>query len=144
MSSVSKTMWAAVAVLVLGVGAAQAQEITPGGSAVTASTNDGNLPANAVDNNLSTRWSGCGDGAWLQLDLGTVRSVGSVSIAFYNGNMRKTTFDLQLSSGSSSSVARTAVAVARGVRTGTAHFLERITNRFHRGRAATNGGYGDE
>ena len=38
----------------------------------------------------------------------------------------------------------TAVAVARGVRTGTAHFLERITNRFHRGRAATNGGYGDE
>jgi uncharacterized protein YoxC len=39
---------------------------------------------------------------------------------------------------------RTAVAVARGVRTGTAHFLERITNRFHRGRAATNGGYGDE
>jgi uncharacterized protein YoxC len=39
---------------------------------------------------------------------------------------------------------RTAVAVARGVRTGTAHFLERITNRFHRGRAATNGGYGNE
>ena len=39
---------------------------------------------------------------------------------------------------------RTAVAVARGVRTGTAYFVERITNRFHRGRAATNGGYGDE
>jgi uncharacterized protein YoxC len=38
----------------------------------------------------------------------------------------------------------TAVAVARGVRSGTAHFLERITNRFHRGRAATNGGFSDE
>jgi uncharacterized protein YoxC len=38
----------------------------------------------------------------------------------------------------------TAVAVARGVRTGTAHFFERITNRFHRGSAATNGGYADE
>jgi uncharacterized protein YoxC len=38
----------------------------------------------------------------------------------------------------------TAVAVARGVRAGTAYFFERITNRFHRGRAATNGGYGDE
>jgi uncharacterized protein YoxC len=38
----------------------------------------------------------------------------------------------------------TAVAVARGVRSGTAHFLERITNRFHRGRAATNGGFNDE
>ena len=38
----------------------------------------------------------------------------------------------------------TAVAVARGVRTGTAYFFERITHRFHRGRAATNGGYADE
>ena len=47
-------------------------EITPAASAVTANTNDGNVPANAVDNNLGTRWSGNGDGAWLQLDLGSV------------------------------------------------------------------------
>ena len=33
--------------------------------------------ANAVDNNLATRWSANGDGQWLQLDLGT----GQTSIA---------------------------------------------------------------
>jgi len=37
-----------------------------------------------------------------------------------------------------------AVAVTRAVRTGALHFFERISNRFARGRAATNGGYGDE
>src|SRR5688572_13924288 len=74
-------------------------EITPGASAVTASTNDGNLPGNTVDNNLATRWSANGDGQWLQLDLGTVRSVGSVRVAVYNGNTRQNRFDLQVSSG---------------------------------------------
>jgi hypothetical protein len=70
-------------------------EITPPGSAVTASTDDGNVPANAVDNNLGTRWSANGDGAWLQLDLGSVRSVGSVRVAVYRGNERRNRFDLQ-------------------------------------------------
>ena len=35
---------------------------------------------------------------------------------------------------------RTAVAVARGVRTGTAQFIERLTSRFKHGRPATDGG----
>jgi poly(beta-D-mannuronate) lyase len=82
--------------LVLASAAAAQVEITPPASSVTASTNDGNLPANAVDNNLGTRWSGNGDGAWLQLDLGTVRAVGSVRIAFFNGNLRRSRFDLQV------------------------------------------------
>jgi len=90
------TAWGAAALLMAAAGAVQAQEITPPGSAATASTNDGNVPANSVDNNLSTRWSGCGDGAWLQLDLGTVRSVGSVGISFYKGNERTTSFDIQV------------------------------------------------
>ena len=71
-------------------------EITPGGSAVTASTSDANLPANTVDNNLATRWSGNGDGAWLQLDLGTTRTVSHVNVAVYNGNTRRNRFDLQV------------------------------------------------
>jgi poly(beta-D-mannuronate) lyase len=71
-------------------------EITPPASGVTASTSDDNVAANAVDNNLGTRWSGNGDGAWLRLDLGSVRSVGSVRIAFFNGNTRRSRFDLQL------------------------------------------------
>ena len=78
---------------------AAAQEITPPGSAVTASTHDGNLPANVVDNSLASRWSANGDGHWLQLDLGSVRAVGSIRVAVYNGNLRRNRFELQLSSG---------------------------------------------
>ena len=72
-------------------------EVTPTGSAVTASTHDGNTPGNTVDNNLSTRWSANGDGQWLQLDLGTERIVGHVRVAVYNGNTRRNVFDLQVS-----------------------------------------------
>jgi glucose/arabinose dehydrogenase len=74
-------------------------EITPAASAVTASTDDGNVPGNVADNNLATRWSGNGDGAWLQLDLGSNRTVGHVGVAVYNGNTRRNRFDLQVSTG---------------------------------------------
>jgi len=50
-----------------------------------------------VDNNLATRWSGNGDGAWIQYNLGSVRTVGYVRIAVYNGNGRRNSFDLQAS-----------------------------------------------
>ena len=71
-------------------------EVTPGASGVTASSNDGNVPANAVDNNLTTRWSANGDGQWLQLDLGSTRTVTHVKIATFNGNTRQSRFDLQV------------------------------------------------
>jgi hypothetical protein len=87
--------WAVTLVAITSV-PARAQEITPGGSAVTASANDGNVPSNAVDNNFSTRWSASGDGQWLQLDLGSTRAVGSLRIAFYNGNARRASFDVQV------------------------------------------------
>ena len=74
-------------------------EITPPGSSVIASTNDGNLPGNAVDGSLATRWSGNGDGAWLQLDLGAEKTVSFFKIAFYNGNARSGRFELQCSNG---------------------------------------------
>jgi hypothetical protein len=74
-------------------------EITPAGSAVTASTSDANVPPNVVDNNLGTRWSGNGDGTWLQLDLGTERTIAFVRVAVYQGNARSNRFDLQVSSG---------------------------------------------
>lgn len=63
----------------------------------TASSDDGNGPANAIDGNLSTRWSGSGDGVWLRLDLGSVNTVGSVALAWYDGDTRRSTFDVQLS-----------------------------------------------
>jgi hypothetical protein len=76
-------------------------EITPSGAAVTASTSDGNVPAGAVDNDLATRWSGNGDGAWIQFDLGSTRTVGYLTIATFNGNTRQSSFDLQVSSSAS-------------------------------------------
>jgi hypothetical protein len=72
-------------------------EITPDASAITASTNDGNVPGNTVDGNLSTRWSANGDGQWIRYDLGAMRRVAQVRIGFYQGNTRRNRFDLQTS-----------------------------------------------
>ena len=79
-------------------GGGTAVEITPGAAGATASTSDVNLPAGAIDNSLATRWSASGDGQWLQLDLGAVRTVAHVTVAAYQGNTRRNTFDVQLSS----------------------------------------------
>lgn len=68
----------------------------PGGS-VTASADDGNVPANTVDANLATRWSANGDGQWIRFDLGSTKTVTQVKIAFYNGDTRTSTFDVQTS-----------------------------------------------
>ncbi|WP_053171341.1 polysaccharide lyase family 7 protein [Streptomyces sp. SBT349] len=71
------------------------EEVTPGAGAVTASTSDANVPANAVDGDLGTRWSGEGDGAWLQLDLGTAETVSHVKLAAHQGTSRQNVFELQ-------------------------------------------------
>ncbi|WBB59582.1 polysaccharide lyase family 7 protein [Streptomyces sp. WMMC500] len=64
---------------------------------VTASADDGNVPENTLDDDLSTRWSGEGDGVWIRYDLGSVQTVGSTSIAWHQGDTRKNTFDVELS-----------------------------------------------
>jgi fibronectin type 3 domain-containing protein len=76
--------------------------VTPPASRVTASTNDGDLPANTVDDSLDTRWSGGGDGAWIQYDLGAPQTVSSLRIGVYRGNERKNVFDVQASSNGTS------------------------------------------
>ena len=73
-------------------------DVTPGGCAVTATGNDGNVPANAVDDRRQTRWSAYGVGHRLRLDLGVHRRVGYVTIAVYRGDERKNKFYLQVSS----------------------------------------------
>jgi hypothetical protein len=73
-------------------------QVTPAAAAVVASCNDGNVPANTVDNNLGTRWSCGGDGQWIKYDLGTSRKVAYLTLAVYNGTTRKNRFDLQVSS----------------------------------------------
>ncbi len=71
--------------------------VTPPGSAVTASADDGNVPANTVDNDLSTRWSANGDAQWICYDLGARKRVTAVLIAFYRGDARRALFDIQVS-----------------------------------------------
>jgi chitinase len=72
-------------------------EMTPPASGVTSNTNDGNVPGNTVDNNLSTRWSGNGTGAWVRYDLGSMQALAQVRVAVHQGNARRNSFDLQTS-----------------------------------------------
>jgi len=65
---------------------------------VTASGNDGNLPANVLDNNLNTRWSNLGVGSFIQTDLGVQKTICSVDIAWYRGNLRVNNFVISASS----------------------------------------------
>src|SRR6266487_4638538 len=68
----------------------------PTGNAV-ANGDDGNLPANAIDNNLNTRWSNLGIGSWIQTDLGEQKTICGVNIAWYNGNVRQNNFVISIS-----------------------------------------------
>lgn len=69
---------------------------------VTASSDDGNVPANTIDDDLTTRWSALGDGEWIQYDLGIVQMIRSVSLAWYNGKSRSASFDIAVSTDGSS------------------------------------------
>jgi hypothetical protein len=64
---------------------------------VNASSDDGNIPANVLDNDLNTRWSASGDGQWIQFCRAAQASVNGVQIAFYKGNERQSTFDVLVS-----------------------------------------------
>lgn len=57
-----------------------------------------NVPANTIDNNLSTRWSNLGKGSWLTFDLGAKSTISFVDIAWYKGDTRQSTFTISLSS----------------------------------------------
>lgn len=63
-------------------------------SAVTASSN-ADKAGNTVDGRLWTRWSGSGDGQWIRYDLGSVRTLTEVAIAWYRGSSRQYGFELQ-------------------------------------------------
>jgi hypothetical protein len=62
---------------------------------VRASGDDGNVPANVLDNNRSTRWSNQGVGSWIVADLGATQSICGVGIAWYQGDARVTHFLIQ-------------------------------------------------
>jgi len=56
-----------------------------------------NFPQNTLDNNLDTRWSQQGYGQWIKYDLGIVREVNAIDIAFFSGDMRNAYFEIELS-----------------------------------------------
>src|SRR3954454_13763938 len=64
-------------------------------ASVNASGDDGNLPANVLDNNLNTRWSNKGTGSWIAADLGSPQEICGVAIAWYQGDSRVNHFVVQ-------------------------------------------------
>jgi hypothetical protein len=59
-------------------------------------------PSRAVDGSLNTRWSNYGLGSWIQVDLGSVKSVCMVGIAWGFGSSYKYNFVVSVSSDGSS------------------------------------------
>lgn len=57
----------------------------------------GNPPAHVIDNSIDTRWSQDGLEQWINLELDTVRLVTAVDLAFYQGTVRFSYFDIQVS-----------------------------------------------
>lgn len=55
-----------------------------------------NGPKNTVDGSLSTRWS-CPGACWIEYDFGSVKKVGSMGIAFMEGDQRTAQFTIKTS-----------------------------------------------
>ena len=64
---------------------------------VSSEPQEENPKGNAIDGDLTTRWSGEGYNEWIQVDLGAVKPVEVVTLAFYSGKTRVTYFDIQIS-----------------------------------------------
>lgn len=56
-----------------------------------------NTPDLAIDGNLKTFWTSPKMGEWIQFDLGYVETVENIKIAWMNGHMRKSDFDIEVS-----------------------------------------------
>ena len=71
-------------------------------SAVTASGYQaGNPPENTIDGSMTTRWASQGRTEWIKYDLGFMREIQKIKIAFYNGNSRIAYFDIHVSNDNS-------------------------------------------
>jgi hypothetical protein len=71
-------------------------------SAVTASGFEtGNPPENSIDGSMTTRWACQGVGSGIKYDLGYVREITKIKIAFYSGSSRRDYFDIYVSNDNS-------------------------------------------
>lgn len=64
---------------------------------ITAKGDNGNVPSNVYDGNLSTYWSNFGTGSWIHLDLGTNKTICGIDIAGFKGNERHYNFNISTS-----------------------------------------------
>src|SRR5882762_5283844 len=93
----SSSTWNSIAeVAIRGTTTRTAVPVLPVAS-VVASANDGNLPQNTLDNSLATRWSAQGDGQWIRYDLGALAAIDHLDIAWFLGDTRSSSFDIQVS-----------------------------------------------
>ncbi|MBW1654260.1 polysaccharide lyase family 7 protein [Flavobacterium quisquiliarum] len=70
-------------------------KLTP--ASVSDNGNDGNVAANTLDGNLSTRWSSDGStGKYITYDLGSSKSISSLKIAWHQGDQRKSYFQIRV------------------------------------------------
>ncbi|SNR14813.1 polysaccharide lyase family 7 protein [Tenacibaculum jejuense] len=70
---------------------------------VSANGDDGNIPSNTLDGNLNTRWSSKGrTGKYITYDLGKIRKIDAIRIAWFKGNQRKTFFQVAVGNSTSS------------------------------------------
>lgn len=67
-------------------------------SSVSASSDDGNVPINTLDSDISSRWSSYGNGEWIQYDFGSQKSVSKALIGFFAGDQRIANFSIEVSS----------------------------------------------
>lgn len=66
-------------------------------TSVTASADDGNKPENVIDGDYNTRWSAQGAYCMLTLELPQLLPIGYVGVAWYVGNERTSSFEIELS-----------------------------------------------
>lgn len=87
-------------------------------SNVIASSDDGNVAANTLDNDPSfdTRWSAKGnDGSqWIRYDFGSSTTLSALDIAFYKGDQRSSYFQIQSSDNGSSWTTRLGTTTSSG------------------------------
>lgn len=89
----------ASATLLLAQPAAAQSKLTIPAANVSASSSDANVPGNANDGSLSTRWSADASNSpqWLQYNLGGCYKVAYANLAWYNGDSRKYNLSLKVS-----------------------------------------------
>ncbi|HZD35062.1 MAG TPA: discoidin domain-containing protein [Nitrososphaeraceae archaeon] len=64
---------------------------------MTTSSQSGDRPENAADGDFATTWSDLGIGSFIQADLGTIKSLCGISIAWYNGESKQYAFEVSVS-----------------------------------------------